>query len=535
MPIFVGTGDTSSRIRSNRVGFASHSANPGTASEGDVYFNSSDSGLRAYDGSAWSAVGAGGGTVEAVASGTIPNGATVVVNTDGTVGIVTQTTSSTPSVTSPTVFDSAETAKIRSTFDSTNGKVIITYKDKDNSDYGTAVVGTVSGDTISFGSPVVFNSSTHNHTGLAYDSTNEKVVVAYSSGNPGNASAKVGTVSGTSISFGSAVSVGGNREENISCTFDSNSGKMVVSYAEGYSTNNYRGRSVVGTVSGTSISFGSHVTYATTRTYYVTSTFDSTNNKVVIVYTNADSTYDGKAVVGTVSGTSISFGTAVTFSTGYIQDMQNGGLIFDSTNGKVVIGYKNEDNNNYGEAIVGTVSGTSISFGTAVVFESASTGEVTAAYDTTNQRVVIVYKTSSTGKVIVGTVSGTSISFGSATTYQVPTVSQNSSTYDSTNGKVVISYIHSSDSEKGKSVLFSALSVSTNLTASNFLGFSDAAYSNGATAKVQIVGSTDDAQTGLTTGSQFYVQPNGTLSTTAGTPSVVAGIALTDTKILIRK
>ena len=36
MPVFVGTGDTSSRIRSNRVGFASHSANPGTASEGDA-------------------------------------------------------------------------------------------------------------------------------------------------------------------------------------------------------------------------------------------------------------------------------------------------------------------------------------------------------------------------------------------------------------------------------------------------------------------------------------------------------------------
>ena len=71
MPVFVGTGDTSSRIRSNRVGFASHSANPGTASEGDVYFNSSDGGLRAYDGSNWSAVGAGGGTFSGIASGAI--------------------------------------------------------------------------------------------------------------------------------------------------------------------------------------------------------------------------------------------------------------------------------------------------------------------------------------------------------------------------------------------------------------------------------------------------------------------------------
>ena len=312
---------------------------------------------------------------------------------------------------------------------------------------------------------------------------------------------------------------------------------MVISYKEGNSTNNYRGRSVVGTVSGTSISFGSHVTYETNRTDYPTSTFDSTNNKVVIAYTlgGSGASFDGKAVVGTVSGTSISFGTAVTFSTGYIQDYQNGGLTFDSTNGKVVIGYKNEDNNNYGEAIVGTVSGTSISFGTAVVFESASTGEVTAAYDTTNQRVVIVYKTSSTGKVIVGTVSGTSISFGSATTYQVPTVSHNSSTYDSTNGKVVISYIHSSDSEKGKSVLFSALSVSTNLTSENYIGIAAEAISNGATGRINVVTGTNSGQTGLTTAQSYFVQPNGALATSAGDPSVVAGTSISDTKIIVQK
>ena len=67
-----------------------------------------------------------------------------------------------------------------------------------------------------------------------------------------------------------------------------------------------------------------------------------------------------------------------------------------------------------------------------------------------------------------------------------------------------------------------------NLTsANNFIGFSDAAYSDGATATIQIVGSVDDAQSGLTTASVHYVQNDGTLSTTAGTPSVVAGIALT--------
>ena len=50
MPIFVGSNSDDSRIRSNRVGFAVSTANPGSASEGDVYFNSSDSGLMEVPG-----------------------------------------------------------------------------------------------------------------------------------------------------------------------------------------------------------------------------------------------------------------------------------------------------------------------------------------------------------------------------------------------------------------------------------------------------------------------------------------------------
>ena len=46
------------------------------------------------------------------------------------------------------------------TFDSTNNKVVIAYQDDGNSNYGTAVVGTVSGTSITFGTPVVFESAT---------------------------------------------------------------------------------------------------------------------------------------------------------------------------------------------------------------------------------------------------------------------------------------------------------------------------------------------------------------------------------------
>jgi len=532
MPIFVGTGDTSSRIRSNRVGFASHSANPGTASEGDVYFNSSDSGLRAYDGSAWSAVGAGGGTVEAVASGTIANGQTVVINTDGTVGIVTLTTSNTPSVGSEVVFESAAITYPAATFDSSNNKVVIAYRDDGNNEYGTAVVGTVSGTSISFGTPVVYESATTSYTSATYDSSNGKVVISYRDhGNSVRGTSIVGTVSGTSISFGTAVVIDSTPGVSyIGSTYDSTNNKVVIAYRD--EDNSNYGRAVVGTVSGTSISFGSPVTFESGQSGYISAIYDSANGKVVIAYQDGNDSSHGKAVVGTVSGTSISFGSPVTFKSAestYIS------ATYDSTNGKVVIAYKDYGNNEYGTAVVGTVSGTSISFGSAVTFASADTRNISCTYDGSN-KVIIAYRdqpNSNYGTVILGTVSGTSISFGSEVVFNAGTTTQIASTYDSTNDNPVIAFSDDSNSSHGTAVVLSHKS--TNLTASNFLGFSDAAYSNGATAKVQIVGSTDDAQTGLTTGSQFYVQPNGTLSTTAGTPSVVAGIALTDTKILIRK
>ena len=94
-----------------------------------------------------------GGEFKAVASGTLPSGKPVVVNADGTVSTVSQT-SQTQAIGSSASYESDKngssvTAAI--VYDSTNNKVVIVYKDAANSSYGTAVVGTVSGTSISFG------------------------------------------------------------------------------------------------------------------------------------------------------------------------------------------------------------------------------------------------------------------------------------------------------------------------------------------------------------------------------------------------
>jgi len=493
------------------------------------------SGIVTYYGDGSKLSGVESGVVNFVASGTIANGATVIIKTDGTVGVVTQTTDTTASAGTPAVYESAAVSHIAAAYDSTNNKVVIAYRDDGNNEYGTAVVGTVSGTSISFGTPVVYESATTSFTSATYDSTNGKVVISYRDhGNSVRGTSIVGTVSGTSISFGTAVVIDSTPGVSyIGSTYDSTNNKVVIAYRD--EDNSNYGRAVVGTVSGTSISFGSPVTFESGQSGYISAIYDSANGKVVIAYQDGNDSSHGKAVVGTVSGTSISFGSPVTFKSAestYIS------ATYDSTNGKVVIAYKDYGNNEYGTAVVGTVSGTSISFGTPVTFESADSREIGATFDSVNGKVVISYKdvgNSNYGTAIVGTVSGTSISFGTAVVFESGTTNYTSCAYDSTNKKAVIAYVDASNSDYGTAVVFTAATQTTNLTTENYIGIAAEAISNGATGKINVVTGTNSGQTGLTTAQKYFVQPTGTLGTSAGDPSVVAGTAISDTKIIVQK
>ena len=479
--------------------------------------------------------GGGGGSFTATASGSLSDGSTVIVNSDGTVSVVAET--STPAgFGSATVFESGTTVDVAATFDSSNNKVVVVYADNSNSGYGTAVVGTVSGTSISFGTPVVFESASTSYITATFDSNSNKVVIAYRDGGNSNYSTGiVGTVSGTSISFGTPAVFRSAATEYNSIIFDSNSNKVVIAYYD--EGNSYYGTAVVGTVSGTSISFGTPVVFRSATCHYIKATFDSNSNKVVIAYRDDGSSYYGRAIVGTVSGTSISFGSPVTFNTASSSLMSP---VFDSNSNKVVIAYRDGGNSNYGTAIVGTVSGTSISFGSETVFESDSTLSLSAIFDSTNNKVIIAYKdggNSNYGTAIVGTVSGTSISFGSATVFESASVNQVSLAFDSSNDKVVIAYQDNGNSNYGTAIVYQPVAgpAVTNLTTENYAGISDGAYSNAATATIQTAGSIDDAQSGLTAGQAYYVQEDGTLATTPDTTSVFAGIAINSTSLLIGK
>jgi hypothetical protein len=466
-----------------------------------------------------------GGKLKAVASGTLPSGQPVVVNADGTVSVVEGVAEGAGT---PVVFEAGTTAFVSTVFDSNSNKIVIAYRDSSNSNYGTAIVGTVSGTSISFGTPVVFLSSNMQWPTMTFDSNTNKVVIAWQYVlNTFNGTAVVGTVSGTSISFGSYATFDSTTAESISATFDTNSSKVVIAWVSGGSD----GKAIVGTVSGTSISFGSEVTFSSGTAFYISATYDSSNNKPVIAY-GGPSNY-ATAIVGTVSGTSISFGTPVVF---HSVEPNYTSATFDSVNNKVVVAYRNNSASARGTAIVGTVSGTSISFGSSVQFNTDVTNYTSAVFDSSSGKVVISYSdynNSQYGTVITGTVSGTSISFDDPSVFESAATDHISAVYDSNSNKVVIGFQDLGNSSYGTATVFAV--GSTNLTAENYIGMSTGgAVADGDNATIDIVGTVNKDQSGLTAGQQYYVQTDGTIGTTPADPSVLAGTAVSATKLLVK-
>ena len=476
---------------------------------------------------------------QGTASGAITGGKPVIVNTDGTVGSTTAESTVTQSVGSQVTFENALTAYTSTVFDSNAGKIVIAYEDDANSDYGTAIVGTVSGTSISFGSAAIFESAAVAYVAAAFDSNSNKVVISYvDQGNSSYGTAVVATVSDTSISFGTPVVYESAATTHNSITFDSTNNKVVIAYRD--DGNSFYGTAIVGTVSGTGISFGTAAVFESAEAGAITLDFDSSNGKVVIAYADGGDGNKPKAVVGTVSGTGISFGTAVGIDTG---DGANLTMAFDSNSNRIVISYKDGNNSNYGTAIVGTVSGTTISFGTAVAYNSGTNGQTTITFDSNVNKVAIMHRDqsdSSDGKLIVGTVdpSDNSISFGSSTTFNsgYTRMYPSASAFDSTNNKVVVAYRDTGESNIGNAIVFQIGGTATSnaLTSENFIGFAQDTVADGQPVTINTKGAIDENQSSLTPAQQYFVQNDGTLSTSADDPSVVAGTAVTATKLIVK-
>jgi len=433
----------------------------------------------------------------------VADGAVATIQTANSIArdnIQAPTTSDT--VGTAVVFESGSTFTYSgSVYDSNAERIVIFYRDVDDSNYGKGIVGTVSGNSVTFGTAVTFISEAVSGIRAVFDSNSNKVVVFYKNGADSEGRAHVGTVdpSDNSISFGSEATFNAGNSYAIGAAFDSTNNKIVVCFRDFGDSS--KGKAIVGTVSGTSISFGSEVEFDDSYTNYHSTVFDPDTGKIVNFYQDQGNSSYGTAIVGTVSGTSISFGTPVVFNSGgtthYIE------ATYDTTANKMIVAFSKNHDSNHGAAIVGTVSGTSISFGTATEFAAASSLYTKPVYVSDLDKTVIGYQDagdSNKGTYIVGTVSGTDISFNSEAVYSANDTSFNDTLYDPTAKKVIFSYRDGSNSNTGTVTV------------------------------LDLAGGDAD----LTIGQQYFVQTDGTLSTSADSPSVIAGTAISGTDLIVK-
>lgn len=372
------------------------------------------------------------------------------------------------------------------TFDPVNENEIVIVLKETGNDY-RLVPATISGTSITLGVKNQFHStSAIKVTGgmIAMDpssSTRQGVIVFVSSDGFGNFYDMAFTVSGTggsaTITKGSVTNVasGYDSADYTSVVFNS-SGTFIIN-GEGSGSN--RVFAYAGTLSTTTITRGS-ITPLTGVSGTATSAIavdpaDAT--KIILAYYVSSSS--SKIAVGTLSGTgnrTITWATAQDLTT--TKQYLNVCIAFNpaKTDGTFVIAFTNSTDANV-EAILANYSGTTITLGSATQLDSLNNDQIWCDFDHTSGLFAVIYKNTDTNQKI--------------------------------------SVIQGSD---------------TSSNVADFIGIADAAISDTASGNITIKGGiASNGLSSLTPGSTYYVQSNGSLSTVSS--SVTAGKALSATSI----
>jgi hypothetical protein len=302
----------------------------------------------------------------------ISSKAPVVVNSDGTISSIS--VSSAINGAQATFESGAVTSNTSAVYDSNSQKIVVVYRDNDTT-YGTACVGTLTGgstNTIAWATPVVFESADCSQFSLIYQSTDNQLVVIFSN-QYSRLYAISGEVSGTSTNWSSGGSVqvlGSHGGLNNGAAFDPGSGKIICAWDRNDNSSGARTVpsltiTVSGTGTGSSLTMGPGHDIDTggiCRDIHIV--VDTSVNSPVVFFTKQYDSYKGYAKVLTVSGSNLSSGSEVEVASGK-QPLNTGG-VYDPVADKIIVAFSDNANSSQGDSVLGTVSGTSITFTTPV-------------------------------------------------------------------------------------------------------------------------------------------------------------------------
>ena len=494
-------------------------------------------------------VGGGAGSLEATADGTIADGKTCIIQADGTVKQVGTTTQTND----PPTQQGSNIDVINSTTTSQNAAIVyvpntnyVVYFFKDNSDAnkGKFTVGTIdsANNTISWSGTTLFEANSAWEIDAVYDASLGGFYVVWCDVD----NTRRGTIMFCKINYSTAaiikypagyfwssyaehprVATDGNGRGVIFNRSQTNNQGYVVSFKYTDSTNTFN-FSDYNINAGTTLE--NDIAYDANADRYVAVWRDNSNNEygtARCIQMDASPNYG------------LGFGSEFQFDSN-TSDFNR--IEYNASAQKLMIAWRRESSSFVYSlrmcAVTINTGSNDLSFGThaAVTFSTGVPQYIAMAYDSNQEGIGVVYRdgaNSNYGAFYFTTISGTTVSLSSKGSFSTNTnVYPTSMAYSIEDQRYIPAFTDANG--YAKTALIARAETITNLTDENFVGLSDGAYTNGQTATIQLVGSVDDAQTGLTAGQKYYVQNDGTLALTASSPSVYAGIAVASDKIIVK-
>ena len=478
-------------------------------------------------------------TFTATANGAITAEDAVIMQADGKVSKINSFTTATGSQAS---IDSTS-GRFISAYDKVSGKIAYALRMTSPSRIDV-VVGTISGTTITFGSFVQVSGEDADTFGLAFN--NNTLMVGFR--RDGAIRAKACTVSGTTITAGSEATIdtGSNPDYESTVVYDSTSDRWVIFYK-----NDTGSRYKVCSISGTTITQGSSAAAVTTNTHLgnVKAIEAKSKGRILLTWIKNSGNSEVYLRVGQVNGgntNTVTWGdeTAMTSDGG---TQRKSAIGWDDANNQGLMVYVKSDNELRAKGFRIDTSDNSIEQGGSNVGVTSDVTEfcdVVRNPDNKQWRVVFIKDGSAPkGKIqdkpiTVSDNANMSISVSNGEEYGPDLHSDN--TFANQGGRAT-EYI-------GDSGILSAWRDRASGSASHeyrirryggsnlsteepFVGFASGTVSDGQTCTVKVVGNTA-TKSSLTPGRDYYVGSDGSISIdTSGTHK--AGVAISTTKILI--
>ena len=495
--------------------------------------------------------GGGQNQIDFVASGTLPNGKPVILKSNGQIEVVAETTNTTTASIpndDEVVYSGDNGFPVSEFVSNTSNKFVMVWVEQGGGWNVKSIVGTISGSSINFGSAQVLTNHYLYDMDISFQPLTNKFILV---GSDGWQSRKgvyaVGTVSGTSISWGSLNIFNSGAAHKTSICFDPNqSGRFIIGYKN--ASNNNFGYVVAGLRSGNSASFNTPINMRSVAVTETTVEFDPSTTGSFIFCCNTSSAT--QVMGGTLTGSSIAYSANSYTAFG---DRNTGGgpkaafnpvvagqfivaTMVNMGGGQNLIVIVGNKTGNHTISAVGTYGTASSS---VVVVNTGNTYYPDIRFDsfgTGSNKFIVAYRNPSNnhyGTIRIGSISSNTITLASPIVMNSKHNDYLRLSFDkNAMGSFIISYKNDSTNNGVSSGVMANSRITTNLTSTNLIGIAAEAASSGATAKINTWGGINESQTSLTIGSDYYAQTNGTITTATGGQKL--GTAISATTINIR-